>query len=405
MEKRQILILLFFAALLRILLITTSVRHSDMDLYYRLWGVQTNIYGLSHAYEPVAHYRGVEYPPLSPWLFFSMDKIGNSLKKVFGPFDAFYWLHKFFLLLIDLILAALLYLKIRDRKLGKVIATFFLFSPAFLTTSVVWGQMDNLFTLFLCLTLFATLDKKAAWAGMWFGLACLTKLQAPLFLPFFIGVWIIRKEGHSLVRFIGLSASTYLVVALPFLLAGDGMRLFHLYLSTSRYHPYLSANAWNLWWLLSGANGFQSDLPFILGSLNSRMVGWLLFFIVYGIIFWRMVRSSEDLDKTILGCALLAAAFFMLPTQMHERYLYPALILAMISITLMQKKEKWLWLVGSLGFFVNLIAALGLQYPHWAINALFQSHGISLAISAMNTVLFFGLGWLFMKRSNDRSLL
>jgi hypothetical protein len=65
------------------------------------------------------------------------------------------------------------------------------------------------------------------------------------------------------------------------------------------------------------------------------------------------VARRDDLRGVLLASLRLAVAFFVLPTRVHERYLFPALALAARSSS---RARVWPWVYGglSLVFFANV---------------------------------------------------
>jgi len=92
----------------------------------------------------------------------------------------------------------------------------------------------------------------------------------------------------------------------------------------------------------------------VLGSLSLswQLVGALLF-AVAAVVALISVARRDDLRGVLLASLVLAVAFFVLPTRVHERYLFPALALA---APLLLSGRSWPWIYGglSLSFFANV---------------------------------------------------
>jgi hypothetical protein len=81
--------------------------------------------------------------------------------------------------------------------------------------------------------------------------------------------------------------------------------------------------AYNLWYLVTrGASG--SDQGLVAGALSYRLVGILLLGAVVLLAGLALLRRADGPARAE-GAAVLALAFFLLPTQIHERYLFFAL--------------------------------------------------------------------------------
>jgi hypothetical protein len=114
----------------------------------------------------------------------------------------------------------------------------------------------------------------------------------------------------------------------PLALAGQGPGLMQAYLGSVGRFPKLTAGAYNLWYLVTwGASG--DDVGQGIGGLSYRMLGLLL---VGGValLVGAVLLRRPDGPLRAEAAAVLALAFFALPTQIHERYLF--LTLAFLAL-------------------------------------------------------------------------
>ncbi|HEV7810324.1 MAG TPA: hypothetical protein VGO64_06980, partial [Candidatus Limnocylindrales bacterium] len=158
---------------------------------------------------------------------------------------------------------------------------------------------------------------------------------------------------------------TAVVLCFPFGLSvlepGGTGEVFHSGLieqvfKTAGGYPFASVNAYNPWALASvGGNGVAENSGWacdsiilnarppdpscpeavMIGSVPAVYVGAALLVIAFVVVCLVVARRPSPL--TILtGLAILAIAFFILPTRVHERYLYPFIavgaILAAVSV-------------------------------------------------------------------------
>jgi hypothetical protein len=135
-------------------------------------------------------------------------------------------------------------------------------------------------------------------------------------------------------------------------------------------YPFISINAHNFWyWSLASRFdlrdfGQPNDDALTWGpGLTTRTVGFILFAIAAGLIALRALAFPERKDEFLLATGL-HVTFFMFSTQMHERYLYPAVVLMALAMV----GSRWLWLLW-LGFAVtvsqNILDAGSRNYPLW----------------------------------------
>jgi dolichyl-phosphate-mannose-protein mannosyltransferase len=126
-------------------------------------------------------------------------------------------------------------------------------------------------------------------------------------------------------------------------------------------YAYASINAFNLW----GALGLLWVPD---GGLF--IVGWLLFgvaaaFTLY-LVHKRFKISGDYL--AIFAAFMLLFSFFMLPTRIHERYMFPAMAMLALMFPLL-KKTRLLYGVLTATLFVNeayVLYALIAAYPGFA---------------------------------------
>jgi hypothetical protein len=151
---------------------------------------------------------------------------------------------------------------------------------------------------------------------------------------------------------------------------------------TAGGYPYVSVNAYNPWALVQldgtgiAANsvwlcdvvitnpvpgGPQCPTAFTIGPLPAVLVGAALMatalVAVCGVIALRPHRVT-----ILLGVTVLAIAFFVLPTRVHERYLFPFFALGAV---LAGFSRRWLacYVVLSAATFLNMYAVLTTLYP------------------------------------------
>lgn len=93
--------------------------------------------------------------------------------------------------------------------------------------------------------------------------------------------------------------------------------------------------------------------------LDFFKIGWIMFGIVTAFsLYYLHKRSRYTLETPVLFSAfVLLFAFFMLPTRIHERYLFPVFaVLAMILPFL--KQAKWIYGVLTFTYLANLAYVL-----------------------------------------------
>ncbi len=207
------------------------------------------------------------------------------------------------------------------RQLAPVM--LFAFNPALLFTSVAWGQNDSVLTLPVMLALLITTQGSYALAAAVVALAVIIKLQGIIVLPI-LGIWLllqgrIRDWTATTLAFVG----TVVIAFAPFQIGRPWDFLARVIASSAEYFPYTSLNAFNLMALVEGMR--VRDSATLLG-LSAFAVGLMLIAVVFLVAIFMVWRDRSP--RALLYAAFLAyLGFFVLPTRIHERYLYFALAL------------------------------------------------------------------------------
>ena len=314
------------------------LRHAGLDdMFFTAWADGLLRYGMTDAYRTIPT---LNYPPLYIYILDGIAHLFRAYSEAPTSDQSFVALQKSFNVLIDLINALLLFTLVRrisnQRQALWITALWFL-SPYPLYDSAIWGQVDTLITLFLLLSLYGLQTENLVLTYLALALGLLTKAQMAVALPLIL-LFAIRRFGWKaqlLPLLISLGVST--VILWPFIASGTlSLVISAAYLKASSYFPYMSLNAHNIWWLFSDPNDIfaRSDAIPVIGSLTAKTVGVLLFVAAYAIAFVTLLR--KPLTKLILGdlafgSAFAYFAFYILNTEMHERYLYPFFALWLLS--------------------------------------------------------------------------
>jgi hypothetical protein len=220
-------------------------------------------------------------------------------------------------------------------------------SPAVFLDGAFWGQSDSWISSMLVWCLVWWLRERWILAGAAYGLALVTKPQAILFAPLlaFAFVALRLRPGGSwggaarALRAVPAAAVVVLAIAAPFMVhdarsgAGAWRWLERSWLGTigSDEYAYTTLNAFNLWWLDLVAQRPTSDdwwrlldsrLPSLLGPSKDATGALLLgLALVAGAAACaRRLRWGAASCVTFAFLVLLSA--FLLPTRVHERYVY-----------------------------------------------------------------------------------
>lgn len=244
--------------------------------------------------------------------------------------------------------------EVASRNAAAAFALTLLMPPIFLD-SALWNQVDSWVTAPLVWTLYTLLTRRIVLAGVLFGVALSVKAQAVLLGPVLVlaAVSLLLEPGaarKNALRMVGGAAAGLLAlgsIAAPFMLRDAGrpegpLRVFQLgYLKPIlEEYPMVTANAYNLWWLEWASAGFARDRL----DSTTRFAGvsrdlWGRGLLAAGLLaaLVLVVRRWGLRDAAwVPFAALVLLAAFVLPTRVHERYIYyciPFLIAAAFQFT------------------------------------------------------------------------
>jgi hypothetical protein len=138
----------------------------------------------------------------------------------------------------------------------------------------------------------------------------------------------------------------------------------------------MSANAYNLQWLLSGGNGFQPDTMKVFSIIRADILGWILFAGAYVLVFFTLKKESSA--KSLFLCAsFITFAFYMLPTQMHERYFFSFFVF-FLFISPETRLQRGLYILSSALFFINVFSVFGVHRKYFC--SFTEQYGTMLSV-------------------------
>lgn len=266
----------------------------------------------------------------------------------------------------------------------QLAAIVYLLSPLSLADGAWWGQVDALGIVIFLVAILAALFKRPFWAGAIFMLAMMTKLQNMIYGPiFFLYIW--QTMGfEGLMRAICGATVSFFGLNIEFFLTRNMDRVVGSLTENFDYFPWMSLNAYNLWWIVSGGHGMaMSDKVSVLGLLNAKTVGLVLFSgmylfaVVQQFLPSKKTASNNHLYTFLTSLILVNAAFFLFQSQSHDRYAFPLSVFLLLwapffiatsdKLHVIRKKIMLFatfYSLFTLFYFYNLHTALIINYPN-----------------------------------------
>ncbi len=298
-------------------------------------------------------------------------------------------------LLADLAAAALIYDRARrwlPPRRAAAVAALYACAPPIWMNSAWWGQVDSLLMLPLIAMVVLLEQSAGRWSWLCWTAALLIKPQAIVFAPLLFIATLRLHGSRGVAQGGALAILVFALSCVPLVAAGQGPGLMQAYLGSVGRFPMLTAGAYNLWYLVTLGGGAH-DMGQGIGGVSFRHIGLLLTASSVLLVGAALLRRSDGPIRAE-GAAVLALAFFCLPTQIHERYLF--LSLAFLAL-LIPGNEKlvlpFLLLVGSAT--LNILGDLDGFIP--LATAMLEDSPVPFVLAAINLgLLAFFIGHLLI---------
>lgn len=342
--------------------------------FWRMWAMHDGKYGLINAYSLNAN---TNYPPLyhyALWAFAKMAGNDAAIQHYIGymrivALAADYW-------------ALWLLCKWIDRKADYIVLLLWsLLNVAYSYNTLIWGQVDAIFTAFAFASFYYLHRAKPMLSAAMMVLALNTKLQAIVFVPLWgiLMIAMVHREGKwkSLLYIIPITLALQAVIILPFAFGEPGLKAVALVVASANgFFNYISMNACNMWyWFIPGLTMEYPDNVISSLGITYKSIGLLSFYTASLITLLPALRhtiltlsgktaSPFSKEKTWLSAALLVLSFYFFNTEMHERYSHPAFIFIMAYA--LHRMRFGIYIIFSIAYFLSLERiAMWLELPNY----------------------------------------
>ncbi|HEY4787420.1 MAG TPA: hypothetical protein VIH57_15280 [Bacteroidales bacterium] len=360
--------------------------------------------GLGNVYK-----SGTDYLPLYHYVLFLFAKFQGNLEHI----DRNLFYLKAITLLFDFVAGYVLikFLRTRyDRHQTILYSFLYFFNIGYFYNTVIWGQVDGIMASLVFLAFYCAYRKKVLISLIFILLSLNFKLQAIIFFPI-LGLMLLpaMTEQFSLRKllvWIAMPVILQVLIIMPVLLAGDIAQLWRVVTGSVGKYPVVSANAYNFWsWVVKGDRMEISDSIRFLG-ITYKSWGLFMFCTSSFFALWPLFKSTISqlfcrekkfisTEKMLITATLIPMLFFFFNTQMHERYIHPAILF--LAVYSLLSKKYLPYILGSVAYFLNLEAVLRyLQLKNYN-TALF--HPIFIAI-----LFFVCMAYLFMQLYKNTSI-
>ncbi len=342
---------------------------------YQAWGSQIVTSGPAHTYQQGSF---LDYPPGYLYALWVAASFGRAI----GATGDFYRIiMESPAIVADFALALVVYVFMRRGsrpEMAFIAMLMVALNPALLFDTVVWGQSDSVMTFVILLSIGLILCKQYEIAWGLAAIAVLVKPQGLMMLPV-LGVWTLLEADFATWVGSGVAMIAVAIICIaPFQIGHEWNWIFKLYTSTAAYYHETSVNAFNLMALLGGLRQSDSDT---LAGISYFTLGMSLLVPLYAFVAW-ILWSGRTPTRLLFAAFVAIFGFFMVAPRMHERYMYPAIALA-VPLALEAPEMMAVFVIISITCFINLAYILHTLNTVVFLNA---RDGFAMATSALNVV-------------------
>lgn len=303
---------------------------------------------------------GTDYPPLyvivlglNSWI--NLVLFGNNNVSTFSYMLVSKMVPTLCIFISGMIL--FLYLREKNRKIAYITFITYIFNIALLYNSAYWGQVDSVYSMFILISVLFILRKRYILSSLFLMLGFLTKAQSLVFVPVIWAVIFFQNGIIKTLKIVKINLLIMLAFLIPFYLTGGGLNMIKNFFPVG-VSSYVSLNAYNFWFLIfpgfypNVAISDNQELLFI----SMKSVGLILLGI-YGCLVLYQLYKKNDNKSVVLAMSSVALGFFMLPTEIHERYMFPFFVLFSL-IFMKSKKYILVYVVSTFTYLINMMMTM-----------------------------------------------
>jgi Gpi18-like mannosyltransferase len=299
--------------------------------FWREWALYIHRHGLARVYTADSP---INYFPVFVYGLYAYDWLQGTEASIIQHINSIKILFVCFDFLPVVVLCCF-----RQKLLSfKIPHLFLLLNIAYVFNSMVWGQIDSIYTSLAFLAIVAGMYYPVAGTLLYL-LALNTKPQAIEFLPVMaVVLWYSIHKIKTIFAAVISAAALQMLLLLPFMANGGVARLADIAAHSVGRYNNLSIGAFNIWYLITRDNPYfvRDTDTFVL--LSYKALGLVLFSAACLYVFVPMARriwaikklgaqpGTQTWQTLFLGTGLLCLYFFYFNSQMHERYAQPVVI-------------------------------------------------------------------------------
>lgn len=302
---------------------------------------------------------------------------------------------------------------------------FYVINPAIILISSVWGQYESVYTLFLVASLYYLVEDEADKATIYYSFSILARPMLIVFLPIYLYAFVKsileqKKESKLEIKIL-INAITVAVIAMIFLFIpfqkSLDFRLFYSQINDYKL-PYATINAFNFFAFIGANWSSYNELFFGVSYKTISIISFTTIFLTSLLILF--YNDDKELKNPVneepkrpkkhiyfVVASFIAICYFMFTIQIHERYLFPVILLLLVTYIYTNEKSVLILFSGfSATYFVNCANVIYLYQNQNNLSLIKDAMSI---FSAFNVILFIiscFVGYkIIVKNSFDKNLI
>lgn len=394
-----LLVLIILALLARFYFLDKFISVSGDLLLYADWGKMYWEYGgKNYYYVKDWYYAPPNYPPLINLYYayaykafdykYLFAELHNLIRVPPSVFIIYYYKYGYFInlklfsIICDVLIGILIYKAtsrlFKNKNTSLLAGSLYLFNPAAIILSSVWGQTDSVIALLSVLAFVLLLKKRFVLSSILFTIGLLFKPNWIIFIPIYILIYFINRPKIKSLVFSAIVLSVVLILAsIPF---SDNPISFYSWLfkdrilSTINASPHASISAFNFYTTFLQIDYHLSSFK-VLG-LPVKIIGQMIFLYIFLFCLKYVLSKKADAESIFKAVAVIGLGSFLFLPGMLERYFFPAIIpFAILAVK--NKKLLLLYFTFTITLGLNVIWAL-FRRSNGNINDIFTDHNFLL---------------------------
>lgn len=322
-------VLLCLGLLIRMILAIKVFGYGFDIIFFSDWSARMIQYGPSGFY---TEDMLTDYPPLYMYVLYVIGRIRAHFHIAqFSAMDLL--MLKSPAICCDILCSFLIYWESRKAaKLSELqsicMMSVYLFHPVVILDSACWGQVDSILALFIVVLCICLKNHWLVPAYAIYGIGVLSKPQMLVFTPvLLVGIWdhVFLKDFSWKKFFCHLGSGICVIAGMVMFSIPFGLtKVIAQYTSTLGSYSFATVNGFNFWALI-GMNGVEQDSNFLF--LPARIWGSIAILLIVLFTFVIAKHCQDAPYKYYLLSAFIILTMFTFSVRMHERYIFPGIVL------------------------------------------------------------------------------